>query len=41
MQQTLGALLYEGLFVLDESFSPQNVLWSRYEHNDDCTSYTI
>ena len=41
MQQTLGALLYEGLFVLDESFAPQNVLCSRYEHNDDCTSYTF
>ena len=33
MQQTLGALLYEGLFVLNESFAPQNVLCSRYEHN--------
>ena len=41
MQQTLGALLYEGLLVLDESFAPQNVLCSRYEHNDDCTSYTF
>ena len=41
MQQTLGALLYEGLFVLDESFAPQNVLCSRYEHNDDFTSYTF
>ena len=41
MQQTLGALLYEGLFVLNESFAPQNVLCSRYEHNDDCTSYTF
>ncbi len=41
MQQTVGALLYEGLFVLDESFAPQNVLCSRYEHNDDFTSYTF
>ena len=41
MQQTVGALLYEGLFTLDGSFAPQNVLCSRYEHNDDCTSYTF
>ena len=41
MQQVLGALLYEGLFVLDESFAPQNVLCSRYEHNEDYTSYTF
>lgn len=41
MQQTVGALLYEGLFALDESFTPQNVLCSRYEHNDDCTSFTF
>ena len=27
--------------MLDESFAPQNVLCSRYEHNDDCTSYTF
>ena len=27
MQQTLGALLYEGLFVLDESFAPQRRLY--------------
>ena len=41
MQQTVGALLYEGLFTLDESFTPQNVLCSRYEHNDGYTSYTF
>ena len=41
MQQTVGALLYEGLFALGESFTPQNVLCSRYEHNDDCTSFTF
>ena len=41
MQQTVGALLYEGLFALDGSFAPQNVLCSRYEHSDDYTSYTF
>lgn len=41
MQQVLGALLYEGLFALDESFAPQNVLCSRYERSDDGTSYTF
>ena len=41
IQQTLGALLYEGLFVLDGTFAPQNVLCARYEHNDACTSYTF
>ena len=41
IQQTLGALLYEGLFVLDGTFTPQNVLCARYEHNDACTSYTF
>lgn len=41
MQQVVGALLYEGLFTLDESFAPQEVLCSRYEHNDAFTSYTF
>ncbi len=41
MQQTVGALLYEGLFALDGHFAPQNVLCSRYEHNDAFTSYTF
>lgn len=41
MQQTVGALLYEAMFVLDESFAPQPVLCSRYEHNDTYTSYTF
>ena len=41
IQQVLGALLYEGLFALDESFAPQNVLCSRYERSDDGTSYTF
>ena len=41
MQQTVGALLYEALFALDESFVPQPVLCSRYEHNDAYTSYTF
>ena len=41
MQQTLGALLYEGLFTLDETFTPHGVLCARYEHNDAYTSYTF
>ena len=41
MQQTVGTLLYEAMFVLDESFAPQPVLCSRYEHNDAYTSYTF
>lgn len=41
MQQTLGALLYEGLFTLDESFAPQGVLCSHYDRSDDCTAFTF
>lgn len=41
MQQTLSSLLYEGLFTLDETFSPQGVLCSRYEVNEEKTVYTF
>lgn len=41
MQQTLVSLLYEGLFTLDASFEPQNVLCSRYTVNDEKTLYTF
>lgn len=41
MQQTLVSLLYEGLFTLDPSFTPQQVLCSRYEVNDEKTTYTF
>ena len=40
-QQTLSALLYEGLFTLDESFAPQGVLCSHYDRSDDCTAFTF
>lgn len=33
VQQTVGALVYEGLFSLDEHFAVQNVLCERYSYN--------
>lgn len=41
MQQLLASLLCEGLFVLDETFTPQEVLCSGYEVNDEHTRYTF
>lgn len=41
MQQVLVSLLYEGLFVLDDSFTPHEVLCSAYEANEDYTRYTF
>ena len=41
VQQTLLPLLYEGLFELDESFTPQNVLCSDYTHSEDYTVWTF
>ena len=40
-QLTLGALLYEGLFALDEQFSVQNVLARSYSYDADTFTYTI
>lgn len=33
VQQTVGALVYEGLFALDENFNVQNVLCESYSYN--------
>lgn len=41
LQQTVGSLLYEGLFALDRRFSPQPVLCSGYTCNDERTVYTF
>lgn len=41
VQQTLSSLLYEPLFVLDASFTPQNVLCRDYEVNDAHTRFTF
>ena len=41
MQQTLLPLLYEGLFALDESFTPTGVLCSDYTHSEDYTVWTF
>ncbi len=35
MQQTVGSLLYEGLFALDETFAPQAVLCLAYTYQAD------
>lgn len=41
MQQVLVSLLYEALFALDDSFTPQPVLCSDYEVNDTATRFTF
>lgn len=41
VQQTVGALLYEGLFALDESFSPQKVLCRDYTYDAQTHTYTF
>lgn len=38
---TLAPLLYEGLFELDESFTPQMVLCRSYTCNEDATRWTF
>ena len=40
-QQTVSTLLYEGLFVLDSSFSPQNVLCESYTYDSPSMTYTF
>ena len=41
IQQTVGALLYEGLFALDETFAVQNVLCRDYTYDAAKRTYTF
>ena len=41
VQQTLGSLLYEGLFALDDQFRVQNVLAQDYTYDAATSTYTI
>ena len=41
VQQTVGSLLYEGLFALDEHFAPQNVLCTSYSVSSNGLAYTF
>lgn len=41
IQQTVGALIYEGLFALDETFSVQNVLCRDYTYDAEKRAYTF
>ena len=41
VQQTVGALLYEGLFRLDESFAPQKALCADYNYDEATLTYTF
>lgn len=41
MQQVVGALLYEGLFALDETLTPQPVLCSSYAYDPATFTYTF
>ena len=41
IQQTVGALLYEGLFALDETFAVQNVLCRDYTYDVAKRTYTF
>lgn len=41
IQQTVGALLYEGLFALDETFTVQNVLCRDYTYDAEKRTYTF
>ena len=41
IQQAVGALLYEGLFALDETFSVQNVLCRDYTYDAEKHAYTF
>ncbi|MBQ0037773.1 MAG: ABC transporter substrate-binding protein [Clostridiales bacterium] len=40
-QQTLGCLLYDGLFALDTNFTPQNMLAKSYTYDAATFTYTI
>ena len=39
--RTIGALLYEGLFALDEAFRPQGVLCADYAYDAAACTYTL
>ncbi|MBR6738210.1 MAG: hypothetical protein IKL99_00910 [Oscillospiraceae bacterium] len=41
VQQTVCALIYEGLFVLDEAFEPQNLLCESYSFDSEKLTYTF
>lgn len=41
VQQTVGALLYEGLFALDQQFQPQPVLADSWEYDSQRLVWTI
>lgn len=41
MQQVVGALLYEGLFQLDEALEPQQVLCSGYTYDPETYTYVF
>lgn len=41
VNQTLAPLVFEGLFTLDESFKPQNVLCSSYSKTENSLSWTF
>ena len=41
IQQVVGALVYEGLFALDETFEPKNVLAESYQYDSTYCAYTI
>lgn len=41
MQQTVGQLLYEGLFALNEQFAPEPVLADAYTYDSESRTWTI
>lgn len=41
VQQVIGSLLYEGLFVLNERFEPQSLLCSTYSRSSNGLTYTF
>lgn len=41
IQQTVGALLYEGLFSLDDTFTPQKTLCSDYSYDAASMTFTF
>ena len=40
-QQTVAALVYEGLYALDPTFTPQPRLCAEAQCNDDATAWTL
>ena len=41
IQHTVSALLYEGLYALDQTFTPQPVLASSHQYDSETFTYTI